>query len=233
MDVGISEAKIYFLEVGTTILLVIIIALIALNAHKCYRRRMIYFKDLTTYIEATLSLATIVFITLYFESSNNCFCASISTWEAAVVAVFFGWIGLIIHLTKFPLTGIIINMLLSIFYTFLKLVIIAVLLCFAFALPLYMLLTQPVSCMLCLVNMYNMCCGCMRVRRTCVRVYACACVCVFVCVCMQRARVCMCVHVCVHVHTCVCVYMCVCLCACTCVYVCACACTYMCVYVYV
>ena len=62
-----------------------------------------------------------------------------------MVAAFFGWIGLIIHLTKFPVTGIIINMLLSIFYTFMKLVIIAALLCFAFALPFYMLLTQLVS----------------------------------------------------------------------------------------
>ena len=188
-----SEVGIRFLEAGTTVLLVIVVALIVLNAHKCYRRKMIYFKDLTTYIEATLSLSAIIFISLYLESSKNCFCASIGTWEAAVVAVFFGWIGLIIHLTKFPLTGIIINMLLSIFYTFLKLVIIAVLLCFTFALPLYMLLTQPVSCKLCFSQYVHVCmyvcmhmCDCACVHPF-VSVHVCVTVCPFVSM-----------HVCVH-----------------------------------
>ena len=146
-----------FLDKCTKVLLVIVALLVALNIHKCYRRQITFFKDLSTYIEGTLTLSTVFFVVLYLDSSQNCFCASTYTWETAVVAVFFGWIGLIIHLTKFPLTGIIINMLLSIFYTFMKLVIIAALLCFAFALPFYMLLTQPVSCILLLWAMYRVC----------------------------------------------------------------------------
>ena len=144
-NTGMSDAAVLFLFVGAMLLLVIMIVLIFLNALKFYRRRMIYLKDLVTYVEAVLSVSTFVFVVLYLESRNDCFCASTSAWEAAVVAVFFGWMGLIIHLTKLPLTGIIVNMLLSIFYTFVKLAIIAALLCFTFALPFYMLLTQPVS----------------------------------------------------------------------------------------
>ena len=113
---------------------------------KFYRRRLIYLQDLVTYIEAVLAVSTFVFVILYLQNKNDCFCASVSAWEAAVLAVFFGWMGLILHLTKLPLTGIIINMLLSIFYTFMKLAIILALLCFAFALPFYMLLTEPVRC---------------------------------------------------------------------------------------
>ena len=120
--------------------------LIVLNAMKFYRRRLIYLQDLVTYVEAVLAVSTFVFVILYLENRNDCFCASVSAWEAAVLAVFFGWMGLILHLTKLPVTGIIINMLLSIFYTFMKLAIILALLCFAFALPFYMLLTEPVRC---------------------------------------------------------------------------------------
>lgn len=140
-----SDAAIRFLFTGTILLLVIMTVLIFLNVLRFYRRKLVYLRDIVTYIEATLAASTVVFVVLYIESKNDCFCASASTWEAAVVAVFFGWMCLIIHLTKLPLTGIIINMLLSIFYTFMKLVIIAALFCFAFALPFYMLLTQPVS----------------------------------------------------------------------------------------
>ena len=140
-----SDAAIHFSFVGAILLLVIISVLILLNVLKFYRRRIIYLQDLATYVEAVLAISTFVFVVLYLKSSSNCFCASTSTWEAAVVAVFFGWISLIIHLAKLPLTGIIVNMLLSIFYTFLKLALIATLLCFTFALPFYMLLTQPVS----------------------------------------------------------------------------------------
>lgn len=140
-----SDTRIYFLSVSTKLLNGIIAMLIVLNIHKFYRRKMTYLKYLSTYIEAVLTISVIIFVALYLESKKSCFCGSVNGWEAAVIAVFFGWMGLIVHLTKFPLTGIIINMLLSIFYTFLKLILIAALLCFAFALPFYMLLTQPVS----------------------------------------------------------------------------------------
>ena len=142
---GMSDASIRFLSVGSILLLVIMMVLILLNGLNFYRRRMICLQDLVTYVEAVLAVSTFVFVVLFLNNSNNCFCVSANTWEAAVIAVFFGWMGLIIQLTKLPLTGIIVNMLLSIFYTFMKLAIIAALLCFTFALPFYMLLTQPVS----------------------------------------------------------------------------------------
>ena len=143
---GISKAEEVFLYVGTILLLIIMTVLIILKILIFYKRKLSYLKELIPYIEAILVASTFIFVILHIESKNDCFCASASTWEVAVVAVFFGWMGLILHLTKLPLTGIIINMLLSIFYTFMKLAIILALLCFAFALPFYMLLTQPVRC---------------------------------------------------------------------------------------
>ena len=137
---------IIFLYVGSILLLIIITVLTVMSTLRFYRRRLIYLQDLVNYVEVVLAVSTFIFVILHLENRNNCFCASVGAWQTAVLAVLFGWMGLIIHLTKLPLTGILINMLLSIFYTFMKLSIILALLCFAFALPFYMLLTQPVRC---------------------------------------------------------------------------------------
>ena len=134
-----------FLYMSAILLLVIMTVLLILNVLKFLGRRLIYLQDLVTYIEAVLAMSTFVFLVLHLKSLNSCFCATANAWQAAVVAVFFGWMGLLIHLTTLPWIGMIINMLLNIFYTFMKLIVIAILLCFAFAIPFYMLLVEPVS----------------------------------------------------------------------------------------
>ena len=127
------------------LLFVIMAVLLIFNVLKFLGRRSICLQHLVTYVEAILAVSTFVFLVLHFKDRNACFYATANAWQAAVVAVFFGWMGLLIHLTKLPWIGMIINMLLNTFYTFMKLIIIAILLCFAFAIPFYMLLTQPVS----------------------------------------------------------------------------------------
>ena len=134
-----------FLFVGSIFLFFIMAVLLILNVLKFLERRLIYFQDLVTYIETVLAVSTFVFLVLHLKHRNTCFCATENAWQAAVVAVFFGWMGLLIHLTTLPWIGMIINMLLNTFYTFMKLIIIAILLCVAFAIPFYMLLAQPVS----------------------------------------------------------------------------------------
>ena len=102
--------------------------------------------DLSQWIEMCLYVTSICFVVLYKSTYQSyCTCVSEETWRVGVFAVFFGWTTLIVELKKFPVTGVIINMLSSITVTFIKLIPVAVLLTFTFALPFYMLLAQPVS----------------------------------------------------------------------------------------
>ena len=101
--------------------------------------------DLSQWIEMCLYVTSICFVLMLYKNTETC-CACICdvTWRFGVFAVFFGWTTLIVELKKFPVTGIIINMLSSITVTFIKLIPVAVLLIFTFALPFHMLLAQPV-----------------------------------------------------------------------------------------
>ena len=101
--------------------------------------------DLSQWIEMCLYVTSICFVSLYTSTYNCNACISKETWRVGVFAVFFGWTTLIVELKKFPVTGVVISMLSSITVTFIKLIPVAVLLTFTFALPFYMLLAQPVS----------------------------------------------------------------------------------------
>ena len=142
---GMSDFDLMLLRNGSLALIPDLFLLIIVNFLKFLRRRLNYFKRLASWIDTAFQLLSVVYLILHYESTNDCFCPSTSTWPIVVITLFMGWIGLIVHLNKLPLTGIIINMLLSIFQTFVKLVIIAALLVFAFALPFYLLLALPVS----------------------------------------------------------------------------------------
>ena len=142
---GMNDFDLMLLRRGSILLTVDLFLLIILNFLKFLRRRLNYFKHLASWIDTTFQTLSVMCVTLHYKGTDDCFCSSTNTWQIAVITLFIGWIGLIVHLNKLPLTGIIINMLLSIFQTFIKLVIIATLLCFAFALPFYLLLSLPVS----------------------------------------------------------------------------------------
>ena len=93
-----------------------------------------------------LYISSICFAVFFKEThEDQCDCISKGTWRVGVISAFLGWTTIISELKKFPLTGITINMLSSITYTFIKLTPVAALLIFRFALPFYMLLALPVS----------------------------------------------------------------------------------------
>ena len=58
----------------------------------------------------------------------DCLCPLTWQWQIGVVAVFLGWIDLIVFISKFPFTGIYVLMLVKILYTFLRMLILSVLL---------------------------------------------------------------------------------------------------------
>ena len=73
---------------------------------------------------------------------NDCLCPLAWQWQIGVVVVFFGWIGLIVFLSKLPLIGIYIAMFLKIFKTLLKMIFFSFLLVVAFSLAFYMAFSE-------------------------------------------------------------------------------------------
>lgn len=108
-----------------------------------WRRRILYFYDLENFVELSMCVLTIMFCAGHH--SDDCLCTNAAVWQIGAVALFLAWMDLLMFLKRLPFTGIPINILLNIVYTFLTLAIVPVLLILSFAYPFYMLLVRPVS----------------------------------------------------------------------------------------
>ena len=73
----------------------------------------------------------------------ECQCIAPWQWQCGVMAVFLSWLNLIIHLSKFPFAGIYVIMLIRVFYTFLKVVLLSLLLAITFGLTFFMAFHEP------------------------------------------------------------------------------------------
>lgn len=91
-------------------------------------------------IKVILYITSILFVVLY---GAECQCIARWQWQCGVVAVFLSWLNLIIFTAKFPLTGIYVIMLVRVFYTFMKVVLLASLLVIAFGISFYMAFSEP------------------------------------------------------------------------------------------
>ena len=99
-----------------------------------------YFIEWINYNELTLFITSIMFVWVFHD---DCLCPSAWQWQIGVVAVFLGWIVLIFFISKFPHIGIYVLMFANVFYTFLKVLLLSVLLVLAFGLAFYLAFTQP------------------------------------------------------------------------------------------
>lgn len=114
--------------------------------YELIKRKRRFVTDTSNWIALLFYVFSICFVSLYrstHEEKNDCI--SEGTWRIGSIAVFLGWATVTIDLKRFPFTGVIINMLSSITLTFVKLIPVAILLTFTFALPFFMLLSTPVS----------------------------------------------------------------------------------------
>ena len=99
-----------------------------------------YLKDWINYMEAVLYISSIMFVWVFH---NDCLCSSSWQWQLGVLAVFLGWINLIVFVSHIPLIGIYVLMFVHIFFTFLKVLTLSMLLIVAFGLAFYTAFTQP------------------------------------------------------------------------------------------
>ena len=116
--------------------------ILALEGLQAFNRKMKYFSEWRNYVEISLSALTISFVlSVRFK---DCFCPNASQWQLGSVVIFLAWVDLIFVMNNVPFVAISFNMLVSIMKTFMKLVLLPLLLIISFGIPLFLLFHQPV-----------------------------------------------------------------------------------------
>ena len=128
---------IYFSAIGVVILS---LCRLVLEGIQFITQRSRYILDWVNWMEIVIFVCSIIFVWIFHV---DCLCPLTWQWQIGVVAVFLGWVGLIVFISKFPLTGIYVLMFVKILYTFLKMLILSVLLVLAFGLTFYLAFKQP------------------------------------------------------------------------------------------
>jgi len=135
-----SDSDQIFLRFTAVVLLGFCIVRAVLETVQLINRKLQYFTETENYLEILL----IGFTTIFALAGHigSCFCLASFVWQIGALALFLGWIDLVLFLRKLPLTGIPINMLQHVLITFLKLIYLPIILIISFALPFYMLLAR-------------------------------------------------------------------------------------------
>lgn len=130
----------YFLYFAAAVVVLFAVSRLLVETAQLISLRLFYLTDWINWMEVTLFILSIIFVLGY---TVECHCNLDWQWQTGVVAVFLGWIDLIIFISKFPLTGIYVLMLIKILYTFLKMVVLSLLLVIAFGIAFYMVFYDP------------------------------------------------------------------------------------------
>ena len=83
-----------------------------------------------------------IFFVAFFNADLQCLNIDLQ-WPMGVLAVTLGWINLIIFISKVPFMGIYVLMLLNMFVTFMKVILLSSLFVIAFGLAFYMTFHEP------------------------------------------------------------------------------------------
>ena len=108
------------------------------------------------WVECIQYICSIIFVVVYAMDS---FCVMDWQWQVGVVAVFLGWINLILFVSKLPFVGIYVIILISISKTFARMLIVTILLIVAFGITFFMIFYDPeatVSDLSSLCSVHNM-----------------------------------------------------------------------------
>ena len=125
-----------------TILYLLSVVGILIELVQLINRRLHYFLNLHSYLEVLIFVTVILFIQV---DDDECYCADRRLWQLGAAGCVLAWLNLVYILKRLPFTAIPINMMLNIIITFLSVVLLPMLLIVTFALPFYMLLSDPVS----------------------------------------------------------------------------------------
>ena len=142
MFTGVSNSQRNFLYFAPAVVILFAVCRLVLEFGQLIFLRLSYVKDWVNWMEIALFICSIIFVWVY---NTECQCVLDWQWPFGVVAVFVGWINLLVFISKFPLTGIYVLMFVKILYTFLKMLILTLLLVIAFGLTFYMIFFDPAA----------------------------------------------------------------------------------------
>ena len=140
LHIGISRVRLAFIYISAIVVVILSLFRLFLEGIELVTQRWRYLLDWVNWMEIVLFLSSIIYVWVYHV---DCLCPLTWQWQIGVVAVFLGWIDLIVFISKFPFTGIYVLMLVKILYTFLRMLILSVLLVLGFGLTFYLAFTQP------------------------------------------------------------------------------------------
>ena len=138
--IGISTAHLSFIYISSIMVLILSLCHLILEGIQFITQLLRYIMDWINWMEIALYLCSIIFVWVFHV---DCPCPLTWQWQIGVVGIFLGWIDLIVFISKFPLTGIYVLMFIKILYTFLKILVLSVLLMLAFGLTFFLTFTQP------------------------------------------------------------------------------------------
>lgn len=143
---GISGSKQVFLYIAPAVVIFFALVRLLLELVQLVSQtkglKNSYLADWVNWMEIILYFCSIIFVWVY---NTECHCVLDWQWQMGVVAVFLGWINLVVFISKFPLTGIYVLMFQKILYTFLKMLVLTLLLVTAFGLTFFMVFFDPIA----------------------------------------------------------------------------------------
>ncbi|XP_065891015.1 transient receptor potential cation channel subfamily A member 1-like [Dysidea avara] len=137
----LSTRKTEFLFAATIILLLFSVLNLIVEGLQALSRRLDYLKEWDNYMQLTIPALTITFV--ISNKLHDCFCPSGPQWQLGSLVIFLAWFNFILLMRSVPFTAIPINMLFGITRSFLKVIVLPVLLITSFGIPLFLLLHQP------------------------------------------------------------------------------------------
>ena len=124
-----------FLIVSSAIVLLLAVARLFFETIQFITKRLSYLTDWINWVEIIQYVTTIIFVVVY--STDN-FCVLNWQWQIGVISIFLGWINLILFVSKLPFVGIYVLIFIKISMTFLKMLLLTILLIVSFGIPFFM-----------------------------------------------------------------------------------------------
>ena len=131
-----------FLRGAAIIVIVFSVIRIFIESIQICRKRLRYFLDWENWMELSLFVASVIFVSSGLQS--GCLCPESWQWQLGSLALFIAWLDMVLFLKKFPLTGIYVVMFVDIFYTFMRMILLSILFVISFGIAFYMLFFRPV-----------------------------------------------------------------------------------------
>lgn len=133
-----TSAKSVFLYFAATLVILIAVIQFAHETSQFLQNHKLVILNYAT--KLLLYITSILFVAVYWA---ECQCIASWQWQCGVVAVFLSWLHLAIFVAKLPFIGIYVIMLIRVFYTFMKVVLLSSLLVVAFGISFYMAFREP------------------------------------------------------------------------------------------